>query len=178
MVMVSDDLTDNTRPFVGISTDDAFIPFKMDGTTIHFESQVPSTWELENCKNSQVTDGSVWNPSNVTISQLATTPSDLPLVEILTRRNLLSIYCLYMLLTNYVITKRREDTFIAEVDAVVPVDRGDEFSNDIQIFVADSKVVDLMTNQHPLPLVHTVVEAALMDGKAIASNHASYKTFQ
>jgi hypothetical protein len=61
---VSDDPTDSSRPF-GISCKDVFIPFQMDGTTIYFESRVPTPWELENCKGIQVTDDSVWNPSNV-----------------------------------------------------------------------------------------------------------------
>ncbi|KAI2502107.1 hypothetical protein MHU86_12337 [Fragilaria crotonensis] len=42
-IAVSDDPTDNTRPF-GISTDELHIPFHMDGTTVYFETRVPTTW--------------------------------------------------------------------------------------------------------------------------------------
>jgi Reverse transcriptase (RNA-dependent DNA polymerase) len=88
-IAVSDDPTDKTRPF-GIVTEYQEIPFQMDGTTVYFETRVPTAWELENCKTIEVTDESVWNPSNVTIANIATT-SDLPLVEMLTRRTLSSL---------------------------------------------------------------------------------------
>ena len=89
-IMVSDDPTDKTRPF-GISMEeDRQIPFLMDGTTVYFETRVPTAWELENCKTIQVTDDTVWNPANVTIATIDTT-SDLPLVEVLMRRNLSSL---------------------------------------------------------------------------------------
>ena len=86
---VSDDPTDGTRPF-GISGDGLFVPFQMDGTTVYFETRVPTSWELENCKSIEVTNSTVWNPSNVTIASI-TTNSDLPLVEVLTRRTLASL---------------------------------------------------------------------------------------
>ena len=89
-IAVSDDPTDNTRPF-GISGDDLFIPFLMDGTTVYFETRVPTEWELENCKHVEMTDDSLWNPSQVTISNVTST-QDLPLVEILTRRNISSLH--------------------------------------------------------------------------------------
>ena len=38
---VSDDPTDNMRPF-GISGSDVHIPFRMDGTTVYFETRVPT----------------------------------------------------------------------------------------------------------------------------------------
>jgi hypothetical protein len=87
-ITVSDDPTDSTRPF-GISTEEIFIPFQMDGTTVYFETRVPTAWELENCKTIQVTDSTVWNPSSVTIATV-TTASDLPPVEALARRTLSS----------------------------------------------------------------------------------------
>jgi hypothetical protein len=89
-VTVSDDPTDNTRPF-GVSSNDFYIPFRMDGTTVYFETRVPTAWELENCKHIPMTDDSLWNPSQVTIATIATT-SDLPLIEILTRQNISSIH--------------------------------------------------------------------------------------
>ena len=87
-ITVSDDPTDSTRPF-GISSDEMFIPFQMDGTTVFFDTRVPTAWELENCKSIQVTDGTVWNPANVTIAGVTTT-SDLPIAEVLTRRSISS----------------------------------------------------------------------------------------
>ena len=88
-VTVSDDPTDGTRAF-GISTDDVHIPFKMDGTTVYFETRVPTQYELENCKTIQVTDDTVWDPSSVSIASVTVT-SDLPLVEISERRKILSM---------------------------------------------------------------------------------------
>ncbi len=88
-VTVSDDPTDGTRAF-GISTDDVHIPFKMDGTTVYFETRVPTQYELENCKTIQVTDDTVWDPSSVSIASVTVT-SDLPLVEISERRKISSM---------------------------------------------------------------------------------------
>jgi hypothetical protein len=100
-ITVSDDPTDSTRLF-GISCEQAVVPFRMDGTTVYFESRVPTAWELENCRNIEMTDSTVWNPSSVTIASVTTT-SDLPLVEVLTRRNL----CAFNVSTNNTIP---EDT--------------------------------------------------------------------
>jgi hypothetical protein len=85
-IVVSDDPTDNTRPF-GISTEELHIPFHMDGTTVYFETRVPTVWELDNCRAVQMTDSTVWNPSNVIIAGV-TTSNDMPLIEISTRRAL------------------------------------------------------------------------------------------
>jgi hypothetical protein len=53
-ITVSDDPTDTTRPF-GISTGEGlvFVPNKMEGTTVYFETRVPTDWEHENCKSIQ-----------------------------------------------------------------------------------------------------------------------------
>jgi hypothetical protein len=88
-VTVSDDPTDGTRAF-GISTDDVHILFKMGGTTVYFETRVPTQYELENCKTIQVTDDTVWDPSSVSIASVTVT-SDLPLVEISERRKISSM---------------------------------------------------------------------------------------
>jgi hypothetical protein len=89
-ITVSDDPTDTTRPF-GISTGEGlFVPFQMEGTTVYFETRVPTGWELENCKSIQVTDSTVWNPSNVTIAGVSSDP-DLPMMEIATRRSLFAL---------------------------------------------------------------------------------------
>jgi hypothetical protein len=85
-IVVSDDPTDNTRPF-GISTEELHIPFHMDGTTVYFETRVPTVWELDNCWAVQMTDSTVWNPSNVIIAGV-TASDDMPLIEISTRRAL------------------------------------------------------------------------------------------
>jgi hypothetical protein len=97
-IAVSDDPSDNTRPF-GISGDDLFIPFLMDGTTVYFETRVPTEWELENCKHVEMKDDSLWNPSQVTISNVTST-QDLPLVEVLPRRNILSLHVMNKALSN------------------------------------------------------------------------------
>ncbi len=85
-ITVSDDPTDSTRPF-GISNEHLNIPFQMDGTTVHFDTRVPTKWELENCKSIQMTDSTVWDPANVTIASVTTT-LDLPLMEVLVRRTI------------------------------------------------------------------------------------------
>ena len=88
-ITLSDDPTDATRPF-GISIAELCVPFKMDGTTVYFETRVPTAWELENCRNVQVTDSAVWNPSTVTIAGVSSN-SDLPLMEMTTRRTLFAL---------------------------------------------------------------------------------------
>ncbi len=69
-VTVSDDPTDSTRVF-GATLDDTVIPFKMDGTVVYFESSVPSRYELDNCKTVIMTDGNVWDPTNVRIASVS-----------------------------------------------------------------------------------------------------------
>ncbi len=56
-ITVADDPTDKTRAF-GISTEGGVhIPFRMDGTTVYFETRVPTLHELDNCKIVQVISG-------------------------------------------------------------------------------------------------------------------------
>jgi hypothetical protein len=54
-ITVSDDPTDSTRPF-GILNEHLNIPFQMDGTTVYFDTRMPTKWELENCKSIQNPD--------------------------------------------------------------------------------------------------------------------------
>jgi hypothetical protein len=71
---VCDDVTDKTRQF-GINIDDKFvIPFTMTGTTIYFETRVPSNWELENCHILVMTDESTWDPNTVSITTVTSEP--------------------------------------------------------------------------------------------------------
>ena len=63
------------------------MPFIMDGTMVYFDSRVPTAWEIENCKNIQMTDDSAWDPATVTIAGITTKPG-LPLAEIVERREL------------------------------------------------------------------------------------------
>jgi hypothetical protein len=66
---VCDDVTDKTR-FFGIETDDVSIPFTMKGTNIFFETRVPTTWEMDNCRMIVMTDDAMWEPDNVSIAQI------------------------------------------------------------------------------------------------------------
>jgi hypothetical protein len=71
---VCDDVTDKARDF-GINIDDEFvIPFEMTGTTIYFESRVPSNWELDNCRIIVMTDESTWDPNTVSIATVTSEP--------------------------------------------------------------------------------------------------------
>jgi hypothetical protein len=65
-----DDVTDSTR-FFGIETEDVSIPFTMKGTNIFFETRVPTTWEMDNCRMIVMTDDAVWEPDNVSIAQVS-----------------------------------------------------------------------------------------------------------
>jgi hypothetical protein len=72
-IPVCDDITDRNRRF-GIEVhSEVFIPFEMKGTTIYFESRVPSKWEMKNCRIIVMTDNSVWDPENVTIAAIKPT---------------------------------------------------------------------------------------------------------
>ena len=75
---VSDDPTDSTRAFGITIANVVHVPFKMDGTTVYFETRVPTQYELENCKTIQLTDDTVWEPSSVSIANVAVMSSDLP----------------------------------------------------------------------------------------------------
>jgi hypothetical protein len=87
-VTVSDDPTDRTRAF-GITAENGgvHVPFKMDGTTVCFETRVPTQYELENCKLIQQTKETVWEASSVIIASVTVT-SDLPIIKISERRKI------------------------------------------------------------------------------------------
>ena len=88
-IEVCDDPTDKNRHF-GITYDDEHtIPFQMEGTTVYFETRAPTTWELQNCKVITVTDENVWDTSTVTISRLITNKSDVPMVELMAKREIM-----------------------------------------------------------------------------------------
>jgi hypothetical protein len=72
---VSDDPTDKTRNF-GIAGEDFLIPFNMEGTTVFFNSRVPTRWEMENCRMIEMTDDNPWHPADVNIGSLKTVPSN------------------------------------------------------------------------------------------------------
>jgi hypothetical protein len=89
-IPVCDDITDRQRRFGIDLYGELFIPFEMKGTTIYFESRVPTKWEIQNCRIIVVTDASTWDPGNVTIATV-TTPTgvtdrmtDNPLTELST----------------------------------------------------------------------------------------------
>ncbi len=65
--VLSNDPTDMTRRF-GIVGDDFHIPFEIEGTTIYFQSQVPTRWEMENCRILEINFDAPWNPTEVLIS--------------------------------------------------------------------------------------------------------------
>lgn len=68
---VSDDPTDKDR-FFGITTEDIEIPFEMKGTTVFFQSRVPTRWEIENCRTIELTQDHPWNPNEVNIAKVTT----------------------------------------------------------------------------------------------------------
>ena len=70
-ITVSDDPTNRDRLF-GIDGDDFSVPFQMEGTTVFFESRVPSKWEIENCPVIELTMDVPWNPSEVYINSVNT----------------------------------------------------------------------------------------------------------
>ena len=70
-ITVSDDPTNRDRLF-GIDGDDFSVPFQMEGTTVFFESRVPSKWEMENCPVIELTMDVPWNPSEVYINSVNT----------------------------------------------------------------------------------------------------------
>jgi hypothetical protein len=69
-IVVSDDPTDKTRNF-GITGDGFHIPFTMQGTTVYFDSRVPTVWEYEHCRIIELTADTPWNPGEVNISAVA-----------------------------------------------------------------------------------------------------------
>ena len=84
---VSDDPTDKAREF-GITGDDFLIPFAMEGTTIFFNSHVPTRWEMENCRVIEMTDDNPWNPMAVNIASVG---SSIPSIEATTYRQVCAL---------------------------------------------------------------------------------------
>jgi hypothetical protein len=64
-------------------------------------------------------------------------------------------------LLNVNTVERYENTFIAVINTIFLTDGGYEIANGFQVSTSDGEVVNLMANQHPLTLIHAVVEAAL-----------------
>ena len=51
---------------LGIDHESCFVPFQTEGSTVYFESHVPSDEELEQCPHIVLTDGDTeWDPSAV-----------------------------------------------------------------------------------------------------------------
>jgi hypothetical protein len=71
-IPVCDDITDQNRRFGIDLYGELFIPFEMKGTTIYFDSRVPTKWKMQNCRIIVVTDDSSWDPANVTIAVVTT----------------------------------------------------------------------------------------------------------
>ena len=69
---ICDDVTDRNREFGILLEEYAMtIPFTMSGTTVYFESRVPSQWELENCNTIIMTDES-WDPTTISLAAAST----------------------------------------------------------------------------------------------------------
>ena len=67
-IPVSDDPYDPNRE-LGIDHEELFIPFLTKGSTIYFESRVPTTHELEHCTYIVLTDDAIeWDPNNIEMS--------------------------------------------------------------------------------------------------------------
>lgn len=70
--VVSDDPFDSTRPF-GIQTPNLFIPFQTEGTTVFFNSRVPSDEEIRQCRpHINLTSDQEWAPSSVCLQSVRT----------------------------------------------------------------------------------------------------------
>ena len=68
---VSDDPFDSTR-VLGIKHEDAFIPFRTDGTTIYFDTRVPTKEERAECSWLIMTGDTEWDPSSVPLQAIQT----------------------------------------------------------------------------------------------------------
>ena len=55
---------------LGIDHEDCFVPFQTEGSTVYFESHVPSDEELDSCPHIVLTDGDTeWNPTTVQMAK-------------------------------------------------------------------------------------------------------------
>jgi hypothetical protein len=67
---VCDDVTDKNRAFGIEINDEVVISFQMSGTTIFFDSRVPSRWEMDNCQVFMMTHDSTWHLTMVQIASV------------------------------------------------------------------------------------------------------------
>eukprot|EP00804_Cyclotella_cryptica_P027061 CCRYP_013688-RA/>CCRYP_013688-RA protein AED:0.40 eAED:0.40 QI:0/0/0/1/1/1/2/0/302 len=73
-IPVSDNPFDMGRPF-GIDHEDLFVSFQTKGSTVCFDTRVPSDDKLESCKFVELTEGDTeWNPREV--DKLSNRPAD------------------------------------------------------------------------------------------------------
>lgn len=87
-MVVSDDPTGKTREF-GITADTFHVPFDMQGTTVFFDSRVPTAWEYNNYRIMEMTIEDIpWNPGEGSISTISA--SNLTM-EQLTYRNICAL---------------------------------------------------------------------------------------
>jgi len=63
-ISLCDDPTDHSRLF-GMKVDDEEIHFRMQGSTCMFKTRTPTDWELQNCRQVELTDDREWNPNEV-----------------------------------------------------------------------------------------------------------------
>jgi hypothetical protein len=63
-IALSDDPYDKSRPF-GIDHEDVFIPFSTQGSTVFFDTFVPSDQDMERCRHIVLTSDMDWDPSTV-----------------------------------------------------------------------------------------------------------------
>jgi len=70
-IPLSDNPFDKSKE-LGIDTTSCFVPFKTAGTTIFFESRVPSHEEIMSCTHINMTLDSEWDPSVVRLAAVRT----------------------------------------------------------------------------------------------------------
>jgi hypothetical protein len=95
-IALSDNPTDKTRDF-WITGADFQIPFEMKGTTIFFQTRVPTSSEYENCCIVELTVDTPWNPGEVNISNVHA--SNLTM-EQLTYRNVCDLRAFHAVINN------------------------------------------------------------------------------
>ena len=70
-IPVSDDPFDTTRK-LGIAHDKVFIPFSTDGTTVYFDTRVPTQREITECTHIVMTGDTEWDPQSVRLASVRT----------------------------------------------------------------------------------------------------------
>jgi hypothetical protein len=81
-ITVSDDPTDKTRAFGITGGVDFHVAFQILGTTVYFETRVPTSWEYENCRLLELTCDTPWNPGEVNISAASATSPKLTIEQV------------------------------------------------------------------------------------------------